>query len=148
MLYRAFDDDDRAIEKLAEAVSLAEPMGLVRTFVDHGVGMAALLRDMTTKGHGSGYLAKLLAAFRDDAAPQQEIGSHLPVESQPLIDPLRRREIEVLEHLDRGRSNQEIAEEMVVAVSTVKWYLRNIYGKLQVNRRTQAVARARELNLL
>lgn len=148
MLYRAFDDDDQAIAKLTEAVSLAEPMGLVRTFVDHGVGMAALLRDMTTKGHGSSYLAKLLAAFRDDVAPQQEVGSHPPVESQPLIDPLRRREIEVLEHIDQGRSNQEIAEEMVVAVSTVKWYLRNIYSKLQVNRRTQAVARARELNLL
>ncbi len=148
MLYRAFDDDERAVEKLAEAVSLAEPMGLVRTFVDHGVGMAALLRDMTTKGHGSSYLAKLLDAFRDDAAPQKESDSPPPVASQPLIDPLRRREIEVLRHIDQGRSNKEIADEMVVAVSTVKWYLRNIYGKLQVNRRTQAVARARELNLL
>jgi LuxR family maltose regulon positive regulatory protein len=148
MLYRAFDDDVRAIEKLAEAVSLVEPLGVVRTFVDHGVGMAALLRDMTTKRHGSSYLAKLLAAFRDDAAPQKEVDSSSLVVSQPLIDPLRRREIEVLEHIDQGRSNKEIADEMVVAVSTVKWYLRNIYGKLQVNRRTQAVARARELNLL
>ena len=148
MLYRASDDDERALDRLAQAVALAEPMGLVRTFVDHGVGMAALLRDMTTQGRGSNYLAKLLAAFRDDVAPQRAVDGPAPVVSQPLIDPLRRREIEVLEHIDQGRSNKEIADEMVVAVSTVKWYLRNIYEKLQVNRRTQAVARARELNLL
>ncbi|MCP4538774.1 MAG: tetratricopeptide repeat protein [Chloroflexi bacterium] len=148
MLYLAFDDDDQAIDKLAKAVSLAEPLGLVRTFVDYGVGMASLLRDLATKGHGPNYLAKLLGAFRDDASPQREIDSLPPVISQPLIDPLRRREIEVLEHINQGCSNKEIADEMVVAVSTVKWYLRNIYGKLQVNRRTQAVARARELNLL
>ena len=64
------------------------------------------------------------------------------------FESLRPREIEVLQHVAVGRSNSEIAAEMVMAVSTVKWYLRSIYGKLQVHRRTQAVARARELNLI
>jgi LuxR family maltose regulon positive regulatory protein len=67
---------------------------------------------------------------------------------QPLIEPLRQREIEVLRHIASGRSNREIADEMVLAESTVKWYLRNIYEKLNVHRRTQALARARELDLV
>jgi LuxR family maltose regulon positive regulatory protein len=148
MLYQALGDDDQAIDRMAEAVSLAEPMGLVRTFVDHGTAMADLLREMAAKGPGSSYLAKLLGAFRDDTVARGAVARPPLIDSQPLIDPLRQREIEVLQHIAQGRSNKEIADEMVVAVSTVKWYLRNIYDKLQVHRRTQAVARARELNLL
>jgi LuxR family maltose regulon positive regulatory protein len=148
LAYRGLGDDDQAMAKLAEAVSLAEPMELVRTFVDCGAAMAGLLRELAAKERGSGYVARLLAAFRDDALPQRTMdGPPIPA-SQPLIEPLRQREIEVLRHVAQGRSNQEIADEMVVAVSTVKWYLRNIYDKLQVRRRTQALAKARELNLL
>jgi LuxR family maltose regulon positive regulatory protein len=148
LAHRGLGDDDRAMAKLAEAVSLAEPMELVRTFVDCGAGMVGLLRELAVRERGSGYVAKLLAAFRDDALPPRTLdGPPLPT-SQPLIEPLRQREIEVLHHVAQGRSNKEIADEMVVAVSTVKWYLRNIYDKLQVHRRTQALARARELDLI
>jgi LuxR family maltose regulon positive regulatory protein len=148
LAHRGLGDDDRAMAKVAEAVSLAEPMELVRTFVDCGAGMVGLLRELAARERGSSYVAKLLAAFRDDAVPQRTMDSPPLPASQPLIEPLRQREIEVLHYIAQGRSNKEIADEMVVAVSTVKWYLRNIYDKLQVHRRTQALARARELNLI
>jgi LuxR family maltose regulon positive regulatory protein len=153
LAHRALGDDDQAAERLAAAIPLAEPMGLVRTFVDHGTRMAALLRDVAAREQGfskqgSSFVARLLAAFRDDSLRGQ-VSSASPVPaSQPLIEPLRQREVEVLRHIASGRSNREIADEMVLAESTVKWYLRNIFGKLNVHRRTQALARARELNLL
>ena len=148
LAHRALGDDNQAAERLAAAIPLAEPMGLVRTFVDHGTRMAALLRDVAAREQGSSFVARLLAAFRDDSLRGQ-VSSAPPVPtSHLLIEPLRLREIEVLRHIASGRSNREIADEMVLAESTVKWYLRNIFGKLNVHRRTQALARARELNLL
>jgi LuxR family maltose regulon positive regulatory protein len=68
--------------------------------------------------------------------------------SQPLIEPLSERELEVLRWVAAGYSNQEIAQELVIAVSTVKKHIYNIFGKLEVESRTQAVARAKELELL
>lgn len=70
------------------------------------------------------------------------------IASQPLIDPLSDRELEVLQYLATGMSNQAIADQLFVSLAAVKWHARNIYGKLEVNNRTQAVARARELGFL
>ena len=67
---------------------------------------------------------------------------------QPLGEPLRDRELEVLRLIIAGCSNREIAERLVIAVSTVKWYVNAIYGKLQVESRTKAIARARELDIV
>ena len=132
-------------------------MGLIRTFVDHPAIAEPLeqiaAQDGATIDHK--YVRKLLDAFAEASQPPQTSPQPQPQPStaevppqEDLIEPLRAREIEVLEHVAVGRSNKEIADEMIMAVSTVKWYLRNIYDKLQVHRRTQAVARARELNLL
>ncbi len=149
LAHRALGDEHQAAESLAAALALAEPMGLVRTFVDHGPAMAGLLRDVVSREQASGYVARLLAAFRDEGLRGHDGESVPPTPArQPLIEPLRRREIEVLRHVASGRSNREIADEMVLAESTVKWYLRNIYEKLHVHRRTQALARARELDLV
>jgi LuxR family maltose regulon positive regulatory protein len=148
LAHRALGDDEQAVEKTAAALSLAGPMGLVRTFVDHGPGMAGLLRDVAAREQGSTYVARLLGAFRDDSPRGRASSPPAVPASQPLIEPLRQREIEVLRHIASGRSNREIADEMVLAESTVKWYLRNIYEKLNVHRRTQALARARELDLV
>jgi LuxR family maltose regulon positive regulatory protein len=68
--------------------------------------------------------------------------------SPPLVEPLSEREIEVLHFIAAGMSNQDIAQKLVVALSTIQWHLKNIYAKLNVHSRTQAVARARELGLL
>jgi LuxR family transcriptional regulator, maltose regulon positive regulatory protein len=67
---------------------------------------------------------------------------------QPFIEPLSERELEILHHLSKGLSNQTIADKLYVSLAAVKWHARNIYGKLNVNNRTQAVARARELGIL
>lgn len=140
----------QAAETMALAISTAEPMGLIRTFADDpNPAVATLLAQIAARKGGSGYLSKLAALFeeRPASAPPTASAPASPA-GQPLIEPLNEREIEVLRHISAGLSNQEIADEMVLAVSTVKWYLRNIYDKLQVNRRTQALAKARELNLL
>ena len=147
---------DEASSLLNEALTWAEPEGYVRTFVDLGKPMAALLRQARYQGIATDYVARLLAAFeaeprkalepaqpgaRRTDLPPYAIAAHLP---EPLSD----RELDVLHQLAKGRTNQEIAQALVVSVNTVKTHLKNIYGKLGVNNRRQAVTRARELGLL
>jgi LuxR family maltose regulon positive regulatory protein len=103
------------------------------------------------------YIAKVLAAF--EATPPQGTMklAHIPTPAltvpplnltQPLIEPLSKRELEVLQLITEGLSNQEISERLFLALSSVKGHNRNIFDKLQVQRRTEAVARARELGLI
>ena len=140
------NEKERAVGALAQALSLAEPEGYVRTFVDEGPPMADLLTavlEARRRGHldyPARYLAGLLAALAWDASAP-DAG-----ESRP--EPLSEREAEVLALISAGRSNQEIAEELFVTLSTVKSHANSLFGKLGVRNRTQAVARAREMNLL
>jgi LuxR family maltose regulon positive regulatory protein len=122
---------------LDRALSLAEPEEYVRTFINKGQPMADLLRRLVASTAGSAYASDLLAAFD----PTVSAG-------QPLVEPLSERELEVLRGIAAGLSNREIAAELVITVGTTKWHINNIFGKLQVRRRTEAVARARELGLL
>ena len=108
-----------------------------------------MLRSLADRHRRTPYVDKLLAAAEPAVVRRPLAAPVLQARPRfPLVEPLRPREVEVLGHVADGRSNKEIADEMIMAVSTVKWYLRNIYSKLNVNRRTQALARARELNLL
>ena len=137
----AASDDEQALEYLAEALTMAQSEGYVRIFVDQGKALVPLLRRAVHRGTEPGYVARLLSAMADDlGAP--------PSLAQPLIEPLSEREMEVLHLLAAGKSNQAIATELVLSVGTVKAHNSNIYGKLGVRSRTQAVARARELKLL
>jgi LuxR family maltose regulon positive regulatory protein len=129
------------VSALERALSLAEPEGYVRTFVDEGEPMAQLLRRALSQGIAPEYAARLLDAFGEPAAP-------LPPAAQPLIEPLTDRELEVLRLIAAGLSNREIAHQLVVAVSTVKTHINHIYGKLDAKSRTHAVAQARALDLL
>ena len=133
---------EQALTALERAISIAEPGGYVRIFVAKGALMAKLLQKAAAHGVAAGYVSKLLAAFGKAAPPL------LPHPSPPLIEPLSKRELEVLRLVAAGLSNREIAAELFLAVGTVKKYTSNIYGKLNVRQRTQAVARARELGLL
>jgi LuxR family maltose regulon positive regulatory protein len=128
---------DQALTALESALSLAEPEGYVRTFIDEGEPMAALLRAAASRGIAVDYVSELLAAFGDVAPP-----------SARLVEPLSERELEVLRLLAAGLSNREIARELFLAVGTVKKHTSNIYGKLSVHSRTHAVARARDLDLI
>ena len=103
--------------------------------------MARLLRRALTQGIAPGYVSRLLAAYGESAPAT-------PPVAQALVEPLTERELEVLRLIAAGLSNREIAQELVVAVSTVKSHINHIYGKLGVRSRTQAVARAQELDLV
>jgi LuxR family transcriptional regulator, maltose regulon positive regulatory protein len=126
-------------------LTLAEPEGYIRLFLDEGVPMLNLLRLARSRGLASNYITTLLTAFGEQtAAATPRSVPHSAV----LVELLSERELEVLHLLALGTSNDEIAEQLVIAVSTVKRHVSNIFGKLTVSNRTQAVVRARELGLL
>ncbi len=129
--------NEEALSSLDQALGLAEGEGFVRIFLDEGPPMAGLLRQAVAQNVHTSYALHLLNALGETAAAPQ-----------PLIEPLSERELEVLQHVAAGYSNQEIAQELVLAESTVKKHIHNIYGKLGVGSRTQAIAQARELGLL
>jgi LuxR family maltose regulon positive regulatory protein len=135
-----------ALAFLADALALAQPEGYVRTFVDKGEPMAALLREAASQGIAPDYVAKLLTAFH--AAPQERGRPEPPPPAQPLIEPLSERELQVLRLVAAGLSNRDIAEALYISVNTVKTHLQRIYGKLGVSSRTAAATKAQELNLL
>jgi len=136
----------RALEVLGQAISLAEPEGYVRLFLDAGGPMAGLLRQAASRGIAPQYVGGLLAAFE---APAPAGAGIVPApRPSALVEPLSERELEVLRLIAAGLSNQEIADKLVISIRTVKKHVQNIHGKLDVRSRTQAIARARELNLL
>ncbi len=137
---------EAALPFVGEALTLAEPQGLVRSFVDEGAPLVPLLRRAAELGAARRYAERLLAAFQTDAL--RKTGVKAPPPPQPLIEPLSERELEVLRLAAEGLSNQEIADRLVISVGTVKTHVHNILGKLDVRGRTQAGARARELDLI
>jgi LuxR family transcriptional regulator, maltose regulon positive regulatory protein len=136
-------DRKRALIALERALTQAAPEGYVRIFVDEGKSMLALLHQ--AHGIASGYVARLLAAFGEPTSA----AALLPTSAaDALVEPLTPRELEVLRLLARGLSNQEIAHELIIEVGTVKRHVNSLCGKLGVNSRLQAVARARTYDLL
>jgi len=127
---------DTAQRMLAKALLDGEPDGYMRCFLDEGPRMAALLRSAASSGHSPAYVERLLTAFG------QTLSTDKPIEA------LTERELDVLRLLSEGLTNVAIAKELVIAQSTVKTHINHIYAKLGVTQRTQAVARARELDLL
>lgn len=149
---RAQGETDKAAHVLLDALALAEPGGFIRSFVDEGPPMAHLLSAAAAHGMMPDYLGKLLAVFDGEMQKREDMPYRPPAApaapGQPLIEPLSRREVEVLQLIAQGLSNQEISERLFLALDTVKGHNRKIFDKLQVQRRTEAVARARELGLL
>jgi LuxR family maltose regulon positive regulatory protein len=129
---------------LERALTLAEPGGLCRIFVDEGPPMARLLDQAVTRGTAVEYARRLLAAF-PVAASQI---SPRPAAGAELLEPLSDRELEVLRLIAEGHTNREIASRLYLSLNTIKAHTRNIYGKLDAHSRTQAVARARALGVL
>ena len=140
--YQANGELDKALQALRDALMLAEPDGFMRIFLDEGPVMAQLLSDAMAQGMMPGYVSKLLAVFE---AEKQESDLPLP---QALIDPLSERELEVLALVAAGLKNKEIAEQLFISLNTVLYHIKNIYDKLGVRKRTLAIIKARELDLL
>jgi len=153
----ASNDQAGALAALAEALTLAAPEGYLRVFIDEGPPMAALLRQLLAGRRQErpaidavpqDYLARLVEAFE-----QADLPVRLPVRTggvvvAGLVEPLSARELEVLRLLAAGATNRAIAKQLVVTLDTVKRHVSNLFSKLEVANRTQAVARARELGLL
>jgi LuxR family maltose regulon positive regulatory protein len=140
LLYETQGDISCALEPLEHALRLAEPEGYVRIFADEGAPMVRLLSEAKAQGITPEYVGKLLDAFG-------ETEYKMPM-NQPLIEPLSEREQEILSLIANGLKNKEIAEQMVISLNTVLYHTKNIYNKLGVNKRTQAVLKAQELRLL
>lgn len=156
VVYYTHHEIDKAVQLLGEALALAEPGGFIRVFIDEGAPMAHLLSEAAARQIMPDYIAKLLAAFETEVqlvpvdfqtTPGEHAVPPIPSTAQPLIEPLSPRELEILQLIARGLSNREISERLFLALDTIKGHNRRIFEKLQVQRRTEAVDRARELDL-
>lgn len=149
LAYEALGNLAQALVPLKRALALAEPEGYIRLFADEGTPMARLLAEAAASGILPDYTGELVAAF--DSQNQNGAGDTVhraAPTAHPLAESLSDRELEVLSLIAHGLSNREIGKRLFLALDTVKGHNRRIYGKLQVQRRTEAVARARELGLL
>jgi LuxR family maltose regulon positive regulatory protein len=147
-----------SLPTLERALTLAEPEGYVRVFVDEGAPMAALLSEiLKPRRRGSRnarqravsvYARRLLVAFEPPHTNTEPPVGWAPEGDRPMLDPLTAREREVLELIAEGLSNREIAARLFIATSTVKGYVHSLLRKLEADSRTKAISRARELHLL
>jgi LuxR family maltose regulon positive regulatory protein len=139
LAHQARGDIPVALAALQRALTLAEPEGYVRVFVDEGPPMASLLRAAAKHGIARDYVRRLLAAgtATEDTSPIK----------QALIDPLSERELDVLRLLGTELDGPAIARELMVSLNTMRTHTKNIYAKLAVTSRRAAVRRAAELGL-
>lgn len=134
----AAETDDEALEILEHALTLSQPDGYIRSYVDCGPGIAPLLREAAHRGLMPEYVGSILAGY--DARRE--------IPAQPLVEPLSERELEVLRLVTAGLSNREIAEKLVISIGTAKTHVHNICGKLGARNRTEAAMRAKDLNMV
>ena len=146
-------DTPAALTALERALTLAEPEGYVRLFVDEGEAMQSLMAEcrvlIEKQKHGErreliGYVNRLLAAFSPTTMPQSAISN----QQSEWVEPLSERELDVLVLLGTELSGPEIADRLSVSLNTLRTHTKNIYGKLGVNSRRAAVRRAEELGLV
>jgi len=149
-MHAAAGDVEKSAVDTIKALELAEPEGFISIFIDEGKPLFDTLKKLLDQSEigdiSPDYIEKILAAFPDKQRGDTVRESQ--TDRSKLIDPLSNREKEVLSLIGEGLSNHEIAERLVITLHTVKKHSSNIYGKLGVNSRTQAVARARQLGLL
>jgi LuxR family transcriptional regulator, maltose regulon positive regulatory protein len=144
-LYSQEGEIDKAVAVLEPALRLAAKEGYVRVFLDAGKPLVPVLRQAAAQGIEPETVAKLLDTFREEGLLLEKQKAE---GDSPLSEPLSERELEVLRLVAAGLSNPEIAEHLFLSVGTVKRHVYNIYGKMDVTGRVEAITRARELKLL
>jgi LuxR family maltose regulon positive regulatory protein len=154
LLHNAQGEHSVALEKLTAAINLAQSGGFIRLFVDLGPQMADLLKQLIEQNVAADYIGRILAAFKEDedrAMPGESdhLTSQLqPSNAQTLAQPLTNRELQILNMLGQWLQNKEIAAKLYISPLTVKKHLDNIYGKLNISGRRQAVEKAQRLGIL
>jgi LuxR family maltose regulon positive regulatory protein len=134
-----------ATEALIRAVKAGEKEGYIRVFIDHGQSLRPLLREIYSREIAVGYVMKLLSEI-DKKYQGEKQDLHEP--PQHLIEPLSERELQILHLLDSSLTSVEISRELYLSVNTVRTHIRNIYSKLGVNGRFEAIQKAKDLNLI
>ncbi len=140
LAYQGMKETEQALAALERAFALAQPEGYARIFLDEGEAMTRLLCQAQSRQVGNGYAAVLLSGVERTSGMTQP-------SMQLLVEPLTAREVEVLQLIKTGCSNQEIADQLVLSILTVKRHISNIYDKLGVKSRTQALAIGKELKI-
>jgi LuxR family maltose regulon positive regulatory protein len=140
LAFQGKKETEKALAALERALAFAQPEGYVRAFLDEGEAMTRLLCQVQSRQVGDGYAAVLLSRIG-------KISGMTQPSMQLLIEPLTTREVEVLKLIEAGRSNEEISEQLVISIATVKRHISNIYAKLGVKSRTQAIAIGKELKI-
>ena len=140
LVFEAQDSSNQAMASLEEGLSLAEPEGHIRTFVDEGEPMRVLLRKAYSQDNSKEYVNKILSAFEPHQIRPKPT-------SQLLVEPLTERELEVLKLLRTELTGPEIAQELSVSLNTMRTHTKNIYSKLNVTNRRAAVHKGDELDL-
>ena len=148
LAYQALEDRVSALDSLSQALTLAKTEGYVRIFVDEGQPMATLLAQAVSQEIEPDYAGELLAAYPEEVRQAVDIKVEMSSIPQLLVEPLSEREKEVLSLMADGLKYKEIADKLMISVNTVRHHTRNIYGKLEVHNRSQAIARAQVLGLL
>ncbi len=151
LAYEAQGDIPSAVVPLERALTLAEPEGYVRIFTDEGLPMGRILEKMPVPSRAEvavhqttlSYTNKLLAILKTEG---HNVDAKSP--TQHLIDPLSKRELEILTLIAAGLKNKEIAEQLIISLNTVLYHIKNIYSKLDVNKRTLAITKAKEHGIL
>ena len=144
MVLDAQGDLNQALSSLERALGLAAPQGFVRIFLDKGAPIIRLLKEAARRDIAADYVIKLLNRIDMDTRP--DVPNLSP--STLLVDPLSDRELDVLHLMAQDLSYKEIADQIMVSLNTVRTHVKNIYSKLMVHKRSQAVAKAKEINLL
>jgi LuxR family maltose regulon positive regulatory protein len=141
----ALGEKERAFAMLNKALILAEPEAFIRVFVDGGEPVRSLLCELEKRKISVPYTGKVLQSMDDQVDVRITVGVG---STESMIEHLTEREMEVLCLLATHLSSTEIADELIIAASTVRSHIKNIYSKLRVHSRTEAVEKAREIGLL
>jgi LuxR family maltose regulon positive regulatory protein len=154
LLHQVQDEESAALDALEQAISLAQPGGFVRLFVDLGSKLEPLLAQLSQNGVAPAYIAQILAAFGRSAPTDEDptmADTRQPTHRKAhpeLVETLTNREIDVLLLLAERKTNKEISGELGISTETVKRHASNLYRKLDVHNRRQAATRARSLGIL